>query len=571
MNKLKTGVSVLTLLALSATAEAGEKEELLRLRSTTEGLIKQLVKQGVLTQQAAQEMMQEAEADASAQVLHAEIVEDSSADVKSKQASETPDEIRVAYVPDFVKDEIREQVKAELRQDVTGDVISKAKEEGWGVADALPEWTRKFKLSGDLRLRNENGFMANNNVGNGYYLNPQVINQSGGFTAAGLDAFQDTTHDYQRFRERVRLAIDVDVVKGVKAGLRLSTGNLREPVSTNQTLGRNGERYEFGVDRGFLEYNAVDTAGFNWLTLTGGRFKNPFFVSGGEFTGGSELVWDQDLSFEGFAATGRYKLGSNNYVGGAPVVFATAGAFPLQNALFSNNDQWMYGGQIGMDWKFENEDNLKMGVAYYDYKDTRAIPNTTPSGTCDLNTRDNDASMPGFMQYGNTLATICREGIPSNPSNFPGMLGLAADFNIINVNARYDVALFDPIHLSLSGDYAKNLGFNAASTSALVGAPVDAKTTAWQMRADLGWLKVDRKGNWSTFVAYKRIERDAVMDAYTDSDFHLGGTNAKGWILGANYAVFNNLWLTSRWLSADVIDGPKWAVDVFQFDINTKF
>ena len=563
LKSLKIAISALALFALPLAAEAGEQEELLKLRSTTEGLIKRLVKQGILSQEDAREMMQQAEAEAETQVAQKKV---------AGAPVENPGEVRVTYVPDFVKDEIREEVRAELRQDVTGDVISKAKDEGWGLPDALPEWTRKFKLSGDIRLRSENVFMASDNITTGYYLNPQAINQAGGFTDAGLDAFQNTTDDNHRFRERFRLGITADVVEGVTAGVRLSTGDIREPVSTNQTLGRTGGRYEFGVDRAYLEYDGKDSAGFNWLTLAGGRIKNPFFVGGGEFSSGSELVWDTDLSFEGFYATGRYNLGNTNNLGdGARVLYATAGGFPLQEAPFSNNDKWLLGGQIGLDWGFENKDNLKVGVAYYDYQKIRADQNSTPSGTCDLNTRENDASMPEFMQYGNTLATICREGSPSNPGAFPGMLGLAADYSIVNVTARYDMAFFDPINLILSVDYAENVGFDAAKTAALHGVPVDANTSAWQLRADVGWLKLDRKGNWSTFVAYKSIGRDAVMDAFNDSDFHLGGTNAKGWILGANYTLMNNVWLTSRWLTTDVIDGPTWGVDVFQFDVNTKF
>jgi Putative porin len=70
---------------------------------------------------------------------------------------------------------------------------------------------------------------------------------------------------------------------------------------------------------------------------------------------------------------------------------------------------------------------------------------------------------------------------------------------------------------------------------------------------------------------YKYIERDAVLDAYNDSDFHLGGTNAKGWVIGGNYGLMKNLWFTGRWLSTDVITGPKYGIDTLQLDLNAKF
>ena len=94
----------------------------------------------------------------------------------------------------------------------------------------------------------------------------------------------------------------------------------------------------------------------------------------------------------------------------------------------------------------------------------------------------------------------------------------------------------------MSADYAKNIGFNLNDIQAQyktiygAGSPFvplsSASSTGWQVRADLGWPKVDVKGNWSVFTMYKYLGSDAVLDAFTDSDFHLGGTNVKGWVIG---------------------------------------
>ena len=46
---------------------------------------------------------------------------------------------------------------------------------------------------------------------------------------------------------------------------------------------------------------------------------------------------------------------------------------------------------------------------------------------------------------------------------------------------------------------------------------------------------------------------------FTDSDFRLGGTNAKGWVIGGNYGLAKNIWFTGRWLSANEITGPPYA------------
>jgi len=61
------------------------------------------------------------------------------------------------------------------------------------------------------------------------------------------------------------------------------------------------------------------------------------------------------------------------------------------------------------------------------------------------------------------------------------------------------------------------------------------------------------------------------MDAFADPDFGLGGTNLKGYIVGANFALSSNVWTAVRWLSAENIAGSPYAVDILQVDLNAKF
>jgi len=554
----KIQLIALMLCGLTGIAQAGEKEELLKLRNTTTNLIQQLVKQGILTNKMAEDMIKQADADATIQAKQ----QTAATDGPAPEAGE----VRVPYVPEFIKDDIRQQVRAELRQDVVSDVMQKAKTEKWGLPGAWPEWVDRFKLYGDIRLRSQNEFMGSDNQPQSY-INYQTVNDRGGVNAAGLDQFANTTVDRNRFRERLRLGIDAKISDGLTANVRLATSNLRDPVSTNQTLGNTGGQYQFNVDRAYLQYEDTDSEGFKWLTLTGGRIKNPWYVGGGEFNGGSELVWDTDLSFEGFAATARHRLAGSGSLAAinddSKTVFATIGAFPLQEFQLSSKDKWLFGGQVGLDWGFDNQNKLKVGVAYYDYVNTVANPNRTLQGTCDLNTRDNTASAPQFIQGGNTVAEICSEGTASNPGTTTGLVGLASDFNIINPNFSYDIAAFAPYHIILSGDYAKNIGYNKKDVNAALfrSGPSfqnqQEQTNAWQARMDFGWPKADQSGHWNVFGLYKYIERDAVLDAFTDSDFRLGGTNSKGWVIGGNYGLAKNIWFT--------------GIDILQLDINTRF
>ncbi|MBS3964644.1 MAG: putative porin [Methylomonas sp.] len=580
----------LVLSGLMGTVQAGEKDELLKLRNTTASLIQQLVKQGILTQQMADQMIKQAEADAEEQAAIAKAEDKATAAVPAG-------EVRVAYVPDFVKDEIRQQVRMELKEEVVGDVMQKAKAEQWGVPGALPDWTRRFKLTGDLRLRSQNDLMANDNFANGlpgsgtngFYPNVMAIHDAGGFTAAGPNAWMNSTEDRHYWRQRLRLGVDALIAErpkdSLKAGIRLATGNQPDAVSTNQNMGITGQRYQWGVDRAYLEYTAVDDDKFKWLTVDGGRIKNPWYTGGGEFTAGSELLFDVDLSFEGVSATYHHNLQSGGLANaGEPrrSLFVTGGAFPLQEVERASSDKWMFGGQTGLDWTFNNQDNFRFAVAYYDYVNVQAKPNTLAGGgglgTCDTNSFAQTNSRPQFTQGGNTLAAICQEGVGNVASRTGNvdMWGLASDFNIINLNVSYDMALFAPYHLRFSADLARNIGFDRQAVNRLtalnpLATDVDPQTDAWQLRVDLGWPIAERPGHWNVFWAYKYVERDAVFDAFSDSDFRLGGSNNKGWFIGGNYGLMKNVWLTSRWLSADVVHGPNFGIDVYQLDINTRF
>jgi hypothetical protein len=98
------------------------------------------------------------------------------------------------------------------------------------------------------------------------------------------------------------------------------------------------------------------------------------------------------------------------------------------------------------------------------------------------------------------------------------------------------------------------------------------------VRAAVGWPVVAKRGNWLAAMSYRYLERDAVLDAFTDSDFHLGGTDAKGYVLEFQYGLDEDVWLTTKWMSSDEIEGDligggggPFGIDTIQLDLNAKF
>jgi hypothetical protein len=197
---------------------------------------------------------------------------------------------------------------------------------------------------------------------------------------------------------------------------------------------------------------------------------------------------------------------------------------------------------------------------------------------------DTDDSRPGFMQQGNTLFAI-RDlvSVAANPPLFQ-YYGLASEFHELNANARFDFAHFDPIHVVVDADYTRNAAFSWSKISALnpvnnrgaspaaggVG-PFDGGGTAYQGRLLFGYPAVHEWGDWNLGIAYRYLESDSVVDAFTDSDFHLGGTNAKGYIFGGQFGIGHNVNLQARWLSATEVSGPPYSVDVVLVDFNAQF
>jgi hypothetical protein len=547
MKTLKPLVLAIGLAIADGTVLADEQQELLKLKNTTMNLIQILVEQGIMTQDKADQLIREAEAKAELQTQQAE----------REQATPKEKVVRVPYVPEYVKEDIRNEVREELRAQVVEDVMAQAKNERWGLPDALPDWVSRIKVKGDLRLRAEDDEFAAGNAPN--IIDYQAVNEG------DSDIFLNTTEDRQRLRERVRLGVDAKLSNTMKAGLRLSTGSTEDPVSTNQTLGNYNNRYDVVLDQAYLKYDDYNLDNYKWLTLSGGRMPNPFFST--------DLVWDGDLGFEGLAATARHSLvGADNLWEQDEQtrnLFFTVGAFSLQEVELSSNDKWLFAGQLGVDWQTENQSTFTFATAYYNYVNIDGRQN--PVGSTEF-----DYTAPQFMQWGNTVYGI---GDPTDPTR---LFGLAGYYKLLNLTASWDYAGFAPTHVILTGDYVKNLGWDKSEirhrTNGVVfdelGAPtadIGNDTTGYQIQLAVGWPELRKARDWQVFGAWKHLESDAVLDAFTDSDFHLGGTNAEGWILGGSYGLADNTWLTGRWISADEIEGAPYGVDVIQLDLNTKF
>lgn len=585
MNKLRVALisCLITLTVCVPVTHADEREDLTILRNTVVNLLQALVEQGVMSQQQAQALVQQAQQNAEREI----------AEIKASEV--VPDDVvRVPYVPEIVKDEIRNQVRDQLRAEVVADVVSHAKRERWGVKEALPSWLSRIKMSGDARVRGQGEFYNSSNAAvssaNPYLdiaaLNASGFNGIGNSVADGTDEFLNTTQDRYRERVRLRLNIDAKINEQFSTGIRLTTGNTNNPVSTNQTVGNSANPYDLVIDKLFINYQGNQAGSLAWLSATGGRMHTPWF--------GSDLLFDDDLSFEGLAATAKFEFGGSGLYAmehSNKAIFATLGAFPIEEyGKLSSRDKWMFGGQLGASMKFDNQSQFKLAASYYNYTN---VQSRLSDNTFDARIQESsdffNASKPAALQKGNTMGVIYNpaDAVTGITSDTEAAYALASDFDILNLTAQYGLTMFAPYHLTLTADYVKNLGYDSSQVEQRVGSDVVKGDEGYHFRVDYGWPRISHFGHWNVFAAYKHIERDAVMDAFVDSDFHLGGTDAKGWELGANLGLAKNTWLSMTYRSTDEIDGPangndncnddssdincNLSIDILQIDLNTRY
>ena len=531
--KLILAVSIaIGMMGNSLIANADERESLEQLKATTTNLIDLLVQEGVLPKDKADAMVKKASQDAAQQVKQAKVKEAAAGDAINTAPEDKS--VRVQYVP--------EHIKREMRAEIENEVMTKLNYKA-GTRLGLPSWIDRIAFNGDIRLRYENDSFASRNA------LPAALN-----TSDRNYNVSNTTEDRNRFRVRVRLGADLNVNEWLVGGLRMTTGLASDPVSPNQTQEINKGKYTIGLDRAYLK-----AAPYDWLTLQGGRFGNPFF--------NTDLMWDPDLAFDGLAASFTPKFNDTWSS------FSTIGAFPVeeiqQSDTSASKSKWLYALQTGIQWKAANRSTAKLGLAYYDYENVEG--QTSPVGTT-----SNDASVPAFRQKGNNTFDVTRLNGNS------GKYALASKFKLLNATGQIDLLTYDPVHVILTGDYVKNIDFDHDEVLNRTGKDNKEETDGYQLRLDVGHNSFTspnssdvHKNDWSAMVAYKYLEADAVLDAFTDSDFSLGGTNAKGWILGANYAIDKNAWLSARYFSTDAISGPAidggYSVDVLLLDFNAKF
>jgi hypothetical protein len=566
-----------TALTFAAPAHADEQ---------TVKLIQLLIQKGILSPGQAKDLLRETGTPSHG---HAKTVAPPQAAEEAPPA--TSGQIRVTYVPQFIRKQIADEVRSQ--------VMDQAQTEGWAAPDALPEWTKRIKIFGDLRVRAEDDGFDSNNYNK--FINFNSVNNGSGFDAneylngnATNPPFLNTTEDRERFRLRARFGVDAQIDDWVEGIIRVGTGQDDGPVSPNQTLGTaitaDGSSGDFSkpalwLDQGYLKFTPLPE-----LTVVAGRAPSQFLPS--------DLMFYPELQFDGFAAKGSESFGN-------VTVFGTVGAFPLFNTAFdfstnsdvkySSTNSYLTALQGGVAWQVRPNIKATLGVGIFDFLGVQgAVSNpcneqpgsTATSGIFYCNTDD---TRTPYEQFGNTLYAI-RNIIPQPeptgtlPPN-PQYYGLASRFNVLDIHPRVDITTYHPIDVAIEGQFIKNLAYNYneildhGPSQGPIGPQNNIGSnghyqggdTGYMVKATLGDLQIHKLWDWNIFATYRYLETDATLDAIADSDFHYGGTNAQGYILGGSIGIARNTWFQLRYFSAEAISGPHYGTQQVYLDLNSSF
>ncbi len=514
-------------------------------RATVLNLIRALVDQGVISAAKAQDMLRQAGMDpallAAPQISKNTPVEPG--------VAEKP-VVRVPYIPETVRDEIKE----ELRQ----EIVAQAQQERWGTPGAFPEWLSRLTLFGDMRVRYQREQYPGDNAP------PTTVDA---WYQLPISTTKDTLTSRQQEVLRARVGFDAQMGDHFKAQMRVVAVNgdtlTASPVTYNVDEAAYGRPMSAGIDLANIEWRPLASA-----RATLGRMSNPYW--------GTDLLFANDLSFDGIVAKADPEF-DPHWSG-----FFLAGMHPLTSNWVgpynAASNQWLYVGQMGGKWRATDSSSAQLAAAYYDYValEGQLNPASIPQNTL------NAASAPPFRILGNTMFNI---NWNSDPSGAPAY-AYASKFRLADVFLRYDLASFDPLRITFTGEWVRNVGFNSNEIrqriqGAALGLPLDSRgqtgidkprVTGYRAGAVVGSEDIRRLGDWQVFAGYRYLERDSVPDAFTSLDYRLGGTDQRATIVGGTVGLSQRAGLRIFLTSARAIDAPiKYGIDTWFVDLYGSF
>ena len=343
------------------------------------------------------------------------------------------------------------------------------------------------------------------------------------------DSTPNDDPERNRGRFRWRLGAETKIIDDVTVGFGLASGS-GDPRTTDQTFDSSSSKKLLYIDYAFAQYQP-----FQWLSLSAGKLKtNPIFRANSLGFWASELLWDNDITPEGAAVVLNYPA-LLNLDAIKLNVFMNNAFFILNenNPSGSGREPYMYVIQPGFNLKIMKDINFKAALAKYLFfgvKDKSQLRSSASSNTL----------VGGNYKF-----------------NYDAWIG-TAEFGFNNPFSQSIVP-----YVGLFGEYVYNPD------------PDDEKK-AYIGGIRVGYPFIKKFGDWQLIYAYRRLEKDSVLDILPDSTFYGGATNAKGHKAAIYFGLAKNLFCDINYFhSVNILENStlpkKRPEDILQVDIQFNF
>lgn len=316
-----------------------------------------------------------------------------------------------------------------------------------------------------------------------------------------------------RARFRIRAGGEAAFGSRVRVGARLVSGDLGNPVSTNEDLGDAFTHKPIGID---WAYVAFRPRGDEAITLTGGKFDVLTVRPRAGIL--SELLFDDDLSPEGFSE--RFTL-RRAEAGVLRLAQLNVQQWSAREAG-ADADAWLLGAQGVVALALGEQSRLTLAVADWYVAEADALARA----------RNDNERLTVTNSVVLNSGLVVRGGGPYEPDPLDPIRGFATGFNIVNGSAELVWPVAPSLPLTLFADVAYNT-------------EADIENSAVWLGAGLGAL--DSITPWRISAVWTRTERDALLSMFNYSEMRrAGGTNVEGVIAQAEYRAAPQLVLSVR-------------------------
>jgi len=294
-----------------------------------------------------------------------------------------------------------------------------------------------------------------------------------------------------------------------KVGVGLATGS-SNPRSTNVTLDSSFESKDIKLDYAYAEYFGI----IKGLSVWGGKYKGIKKA----IWRPSDLLWDSDLRPEGVGIKFNHRFRPYGFS-----MFTNTGLWILDEES-SEADVLMFYIQPGVRWDVTKGINLKVAVAYYD-----------------------SGSIKGqILKHSSGTNTLTNNGLKYDSNAWASSLEL--EFKNLTKFVPY-IALF--------GEYVTNPEVDDEEQGHLVG-------------LKFGDEKIKELGRWQFKYMYRKLEKDAWLDVFPDSDAYGGRTGVKGHEVEFKCGLAKHLILGMDYYHMEQINSDE-EEDLFQVDLVWEF